>query len=77
MKFINKIAAKGLRRDIPCNNHRFAAPDWETPEVMGMQKHGVRFEECSKCKWIKLMRNQEDITDEVISSYHEREACLE
>ena len=80
MKFKNIVTVPGDRKDEPCINHRFAAPEWDTPEVMGMQKHGVRFEQCPKCKWILLIKGDRDMTDEIVSEYKfqaERELCLD
>lgn len=41
-----------MRSKRPCKNHSIAIPDWTLPEVYGMYKHGVRFTECDRCKWI-------------------------
>lgn len=50
----------------PCEKHKsMCAPDWRTPEVMGMQKHGVRFEQCEKCKWIIMVKEDGKETDNI------------
>ena len=68
------------KKSKPCKSHHFAAPDWDTPEVMGMQEHGIRFEQCGVCGWILLIKKDRDMTDEIISEYKvqtEREICLD
>jgi len=35
----------------PCLKHKIAIPEFTTPELLGMQLHGVCFEKCEVCGW--------------------------